>query len=135
MEKRILVVDDVESTTKELNEALENCNENFKVICKNNGFEALQVILEGNIDIMITDIAMPDMNGFELFKRTKELNEDFPVIMMTAFGYDPNHIVVNSKRAGLKDVILKKPLNIAKLIRLIKERLNLNDSEIKSNCL
>jgi FixJ family two-component response regulator len=65
---------------------------------------------------------MPDMDGYELYSRTKEFNEDLPIIMMTGFGYDPDHVVVKSRKAGLQDVIFK-PFNIKKLTDKIKKRI------------
>jgi DNA-binding NtrC family response regulator len=61
---------------------------------------------------------MPDMNGYQLFARTKEYNPQLPVILMTGFGYDPNHVVVNAKKDGLQDVLFK-PFSLAKLSALI----------------
>ncbi len=122
MEKRILVVDDEKEVTEYLKVELKECCSNLIVICKNSGYEALQTIMEGNIDLLLTDIAMPDMDGYELYSRTKELNEKIPIIMMTGFGYDPNHAVVKSRKAGLQDVIFK-PFDIQKLFEMVKKRM------------
>jgi len=122
MEKRILVVDDEIEVTEYLKLELEECSRDWRVICKNSGYEALREIMEGNIDLLLTDIAMPDMDGYELYERIKELNEKIPIIMMTGFGYDPNHAVVKSRKAGLQDVIFK-PFDIKKLFEMIKKRM------------
>jgi len=122
MEKRILVVDDDKEITDYLKIELKECCPDLDVICKNSGFEALQEIMEGNIDLLLTDIAMPDMDGYELYARTRELNDKIPIIMMTGFGYNPNHAIVKSKKAGLQDVVYK-PFNIQKLVELIKKRI------------
>jgi FixJ family two-component response regulator len=65
---------------------------------------------------------MPDMDGYELYWRIKDYDEQLPVIMMTGFGYDPNHVLVRSKQDGLKDVLLK-PFETSKLVDLIEKRL------------
>ena len=122
MEKRILVVDDEKEVTEYLKLELEECCLDWRVICKNSGYEALQQIMEGNIDLLLTDIAMPDMDGYELYARTKELNDEIPIIMMTGFGYDPNHAVVKSRKAGLQDVIFK-PFDIQKLFEMIRKKI------------
>jgi two-component system, sensor histidine kinase SagS len=70
---------------------------------------------------------MPDMDGYELFSRTKEMNSELPIIMMTGFGYDPNHVVVKSRMKGLKDVIFK-PFDTQKLVKMIRERIVSGDS-------
>ena len=101
---------------------LEDLGKDIEIICRNSGYEALSVILEVRIDLLLTDIAMPDMDGYELYTRTKEHNKNLPIIMMTGFGYDPEHIVVKSKKDGLQDVVFK-PFDINKLNELIKKRL------------
>jgi len=121
--KRILVVDDEKNVTDFLKMELEESADDVEVIAKNSGYEALNELMKGKIDLLLTDIAMPDMDGYELFERARELNENLPIIMMTGFGYDPNHAVVKSKKAGLQDVIFK-PFDIIKLLDLIDKRIH-----------
>ncbi|HPR17026.1 MAG TPA: response regulator [Candidatus Cloacimonadota bacterium] len=118
---KILVVDDEESMTDFLKVELEEGCSDLEVIVKNTGYEALNRIMQGDINLVITDIAMPDMDGYELFHRTQEYDENIPVIMMTGFGYDPNHAVVKSRQEGLTDVLFK-PFDVSKLFDLIKLR-------------
>ena len=124
--KKILVVDDEKEVTEYLKLELEDLCPKLIVVCANSGYEGLRNIMSGEIDLLLTDIAMPDMDGYELFSRAKELNNELPIIMMTGFGYDPNHVVVKSKIAGLKEVIFK-PFDIQKLINMLKERLDCRD--------
>ncbi len=120
MEMKILVVDDVLDITDLLE--IELSEHNFHVISKNSGYDALRYLMENEVDLLLSDIAMPDMNGFELFSRVQDLKDYLPVILMTGFGYDPNHVVVKSKLAGLKDVVYK-PFNMDKLVTLINKRI------------
>ena len=120
--QRILIVDDDVSITNYLKLELEENLPELEIICENKGYLALNVIMSDGIDLLLTDIAMPDMDGYELYSRTKEFDENLPVIMMTGFGYDPDHIVVKSKQAGLHDVIFK-PFDIKKLTKMIKDRI------------
>lgn len=122
---RILVVDDEQDIVDFLKTELEDYDENFVVIGMNHGLDALKIIQQNACDLLITDIAMPDMDGYELYSRTKDIRPELPIIMMTGFGYDPNHTVVNAKKAGLRDVIFK-PFDMLKLISLIYQRLNMN---------
>ena len=122
MKKNILIVDDEKDVTDFLKIELEDCCGGLNVITKNSGYEALKVVFQGEIDLLITDIAMPDMDGYELYSRTKECNENLPIIMMTGFGYDPNHAVVKSKKAGLKNVVFK-PFDMNKLVSILKGKL------------
>jgi len=122
MGHRILIVDDDISITDYLKMELQECCSELEVICENEGYLALKRIMTGGIDLLLTDIAMPDMDGYELYSRAKEFNEDLPIIMMTGFGYDPDHVVVKSRKAGLQDVVFK-PFDIQKLTDKIKKRI------------
>jgi DNA-binding NtrC family response regulator len=121
--KNVLIVDDEKDVTTYLKSELEDCCQQLNVVVRNSGYEALKVVLQGEVDILITDIAMPDMDGYELYKRAKESQENLPIIMMTGFGYDPNHAVVRSRQAGLKNVVFK-PFDITKLVKIIKSNLS-----------
>jgi DNA-binding NtrC family response regulator len=120
----ILVVDDELFITETVKDELEQRHKALNVIVKNSGYEALQAIMEGKIHLLITDIAMPDMDGYELYSRSRELRETLPIIMMTGFGYDPNHTVVKAKQDGLHDILFK-PLDYDDLLKLIFERTGL----------
>ena len=122
MSSKVLIVDDERSVTEYLKMELEDSDNDFEIVCSNAGYEALSLIMQGDIDLLLTDIAMPDMDGYELYSRTKEYDENLPIIMMTGFGYDPGHAVVKSRKDGLQDVIFK-PFDIQKLNVLIKKRI------------
>lgn len=127
MVKKILVVDDDLNVITFLQNELQNYLPEMEIITTDSGFTALKHLMSGGIDLLLTDIAMPDMDGYELFLRAREQNEEIPVIMMTGFGYDPNHTVVNARNAGLgAEDVLFKPFETDYLIKLIKERLSLD---------
>jgi DNA-binding NtrC family response regulator len=75
--------------------------------------------MRGEVDLLLTDIAMPDMDAYELYSRSKELNENLPIIMMTGFGYDPNHAVVKARKDGLQNIVFK-PFDTEVLAALIQ---------------
>ena len=122
MPKRICIVDDEESIIAGLKQELETHRPAWKVVGFNSGLNAIREIISGGIDLVITDIAMPDMDGYELFWRIKDHDPSLPVIMMTGFGYDPNHVLVRAKTDGLQDILFK-PFDIDKLIALIESKL------------
>ncbi|MCB5246903.1 MAG: response regulator [Candidatus Cloacimonetes bacterium] len=123
MPKIICIVDDEEALIVDLKLQLEALRPQWKVLGFDNGLDALKEIISGGIDLVLTDIAMPDMDGYELFWRIKDYNPDLPVIMMTGFGYDPNHVLVRAKSDGLQDILFK-PFDTAKLVALIEQKLN-----------
>ncbi len=123
--KTIVIVDDEPDILDLLQTEIKDFDENFTIMTFNDGLSALQYIKQNTCDLMITDIAMPDMDGYELYSRVHDLRPAMPIIMMTGFGYDPNHTVVNAKKAGLRDVIFK-PFDINRLMTLIYQRLSLS---------
>jgi DNA-binding NtrC family response regulator len=130
MVNKILVVDDDSFVIEQLEKELRSKLPEVTVLTTDSGYQALKHIMTGDIDLLLTDIAMPDMDGYELFLRAREQNEDMPVIMMTGFGYDPNHTVVNARNAGLcPEDILFKPFDNDYLVKLIRERLKLAKKE------
>ena len=118
----ILVVDDEQDILDLLRGELSDADVDFNVILADSGYKALNYIQENEIDLLITDIAMPDMDGYELYKKIKDFRPEMSVIMMTGFGYDPNHTIINAKKAGLRDVIFK-PFDIPKLLMMIYKSL------------
>ncbi len=84
--KNILLVDDEKAFLLSLSEGLNSCEENFKVFTAENGRCALDVLRSGpRIDVLVTDLKMPEMDGFELLQN---ISRDFPdvrAIVLTAF--------------------------------------------------
>ncbi len=121
MMKTICIVDDEEELIVNLKIELESLRPEWKVLAYNNGIDALRQIIQGRVDLVLTDIAMPDMDGYELYWRIKDHDPELPVIMMTGFGYDPNHVLVRAKSNGLQDILFK-PFETEKLIALIEAK-------------
>ena len=80
----ILVVDDEPNYLIVLSELLKD--ENFEVFTAENGEAALNIIQNTDLDLVVTDMQMPVMNGMELLQAIKVFNNDLPVIMVTAYG-------------------------------------------------
>ena len=116
--KTILIVDDEQDTLDFLSYVLPK--RNYKVVTVDNGFDALQTIREQHVDLVLSDIAMPDMDGYELYSQIRNFDDTIPVMMMTGFGYDPNHVLVKAKKDGLHDIIFK-PFDVDDLIHMIKK--------------
>ena len=122
MVKIICIVDDEEELLENLSYEIQELKPNWTIKTFASGLEAIKEIMKGKVSLVVTDIAMPDMDGYELFWRIKDYDCDLPVIMMTGFGYDPNHVLVRSKQGGLQD-ILYKPFETSRLVELIESRL------------
>ena len=78
----ILVVDDDKNTRRLLTAVLEA--ENYSVSTAENGEEALAVLDKTHVDLIVLDIMMPKMDGYELTTLLRETNNDLPILMLTA---------------------------------------------------
>jgi two-component system NtrC family response regulator len=128
----VLVVDDEPNYLIVLSELLKE--EGFEVLTAERGEEGLKIVEETDLDLVITDMRMPGMDGLELLKAVKSYNKELPVIMITAFGEVEK--AVGAMKAGAYNY-LAKPfnneellLNIRKAIEhysLLRENLRLRD--------
>lgn len=103
---RILIIDDSASTRRGLRELLIPLQ--VEVAEASNGREGLDMVLDGNVDLVITDIDMPYMNGIELCQqlKTNPLTRGIPIIMVSAF--DSNHDIDLGFQAGASAYLSKR---------------------------
>lgn len=113
---RILIVEDEKSMREVLKILLEG--ERYEVVSASDGLEGLSYLTNDIFDLVITDIKMPKVDGFELLKKTKEISPDTIVIMITAFG--TTEAAIEAMKSGAYDYI-NKPFKIDE-IRLIVEK-------------
>ena len=73
-------------------------------------------------DVVLSDVVMPDMDGYELYQTVKKNMPDLPVVLMTAFNYDKDHIIKRSCLQGLQGVIFKKPVNPTMLKKILLQQ-------------
>jgi DNA-binding NtrC family response regulator len=71
-------------------------------------------------DVVISDVRMPGRNGYEVFRVTKQGCTRTQVILMTGFGYDPNHSIVRSTQEGLH-CFLFKPFQAQQLVDEVRK--------------
>jgi CheY-like chemotaxis protein len=71
-------------------------------------------------DVIIADIRLPDMSGYELLLRLRELRDAVPLVLMTGFGYDPGHSIVKARQAGV-DLVLFKPFRVDQLLETVEK--------------
>ena len=118
--KKILIVDD-ELVGRQLLQAL-LMTEDFEPILAKNASEALQFATEKLPDLILLDIMMPEINGFEFLKKIKKIEElkNIPVIMVSAL--DDRDSKNQGINAGAIDYI-SKPYNSAEIFRKIEKAL------------
>ncbi len=122
MTARILVVDDIPANVKLLEVRL--LAEYFDVIAASNGPAALEVCESGKVDVVLLDVMMPGMDGFEVCRRLKadSATAHIPVVMVTALDQ------VTDRVRGLEvgaDDFLTKPVNDLQLITRVKSLVRL----------
>jgi PAS domain S-box-containing protein len=116
---RILVVDDDQGISRTLQEMLET--DGCLVEVAGDGERALEKLARAPFDLVLSDVVMPRMDGYELYRELQKKYPEMPVLMMTAFHYDKDHIIKRSRMEGLEGVIFKKPVDPDRLRRAIAE--------------
>lgn len=115
--KKILVAEDIESNFKLLRYYLSTIN--AETIRAENGKEAVDYFRSNpDVDLILMDIKMPIMDGYEAIKLIRQMNQKIPIILQTAFADDR----IKSVESGCSG-FLSKPFNKEQLISLIKEYL------------
>ncbi|MFJ5763333.1 response regulator [Neobacillus sp. NPDC093182] len=119
--KTILIVDDEPRTRQGLKKYLDTwANGNYQIITASNGEEAIQLMKEHKVHILITDIRMPEITGLELLKIAKEHNI-FPVIIVIS-AYSEFEYAQEALRLGVINYLLK-PISKKALIEAVEEAL------------
>ncbi len=113
MKKRILVVDDDNMNLARTKIIL---GKDYDVFFANSGMEALDAVKREKMDLILLDIEMPKMNGFETFERMKGFIGETPVIFLTASGLEDD--VVSAIKLGAVNY-LKKPFQPQELIKRV----------------
>jgi two-component system response regulator PilR (NtrC family) len=115
---KILVVDDEESIREFFEIMLKR--EGYDVLTVPNGREALETLKKGPVDLVISDIQMPEMSGMELLSAGRELDPELLMIMITAFG--STETAVEAMKLGAYDYV-QKPFKIDEVKIIIRQAL------------
>ncbi len=119
--KHILVADDDEAIRQTMHDIL--TKEGCLVDVAADGSEAVDMMdRDPTFDLVLSDIKMPKLDGYEVYAHIRDVYPDMPVILMTAFGYDPDHSIVKARRRGL-EVVLFKPFKVTMLRKEIHKAL------------
>ena len=125
IKKKILIIDDEYDLTITYKIGLEPAG--FTVDTYNDPIEALSRFIPDYYDLLLIDIRMPEMNGLELYNEIKKKDKNAKVCFITA--YDMNNSTLKqidmlSSKEKEKKCIIKKPIEIDKLIELINEKID-----------
>ena len=125
MAKKVLVVDDEKLIVKGIRFSLEQ--EGMEVDCAYDGEEALEAIKNNEYDVVLLDVMIPKMSGFEVCQNVREFSE-VPIIMLTAKGDDMDKIL--GLEYGADDYITK-PFNILEVKARIKAIMRRNKRTVE----
>ena len=120
--KKILVVDDEEDVRYTLKYGLEGLSKDYRVVDVENGKKCLEALeKEGMFDLIILDIMMPEMNGWEVHRRLKDRADwrTIPLVFLTAVGDPTSKQIIRLSGA----TFVGKPVDIQELQQKIKKLL------------
>ena len=116
----ILIVDDEKNYTLILSAVLEDAG--FETLTANSGPESLDILSRSDVDLVLTDMKMPGMDGIVLLERIKKKDADLPVIMMTAHGTVEK--AVEAMQKGAYTYILK-PFDNEQLVLYVNKAISM----------
>jgi PAS domain S-box-containing protein len=117
---RVLVADDDLAVCHSVSEILRGAGGDVTMV--SSGREAEEELARAPYDLVLSDVVMPDVDGYDLYMHVREKYPSIPVVLMTAFFYDRDHIIKRAKVAGLDGVLFKKPVDPERLIATVRER-------------
>ncbi len=121
-QKQILIVDDEPNLRRVL--AAQLSRDGYDVHTAEDGVQALEMLGEHHIDMMITDLRMPRMDGMSLLRKALELDPELPVVMITAHGTVDN--AVEALKTGAFDYITK-PFDQVEVRTIVRKALRTRD--------
>ena len=120
--KRILIVDDEEDIAWSFKITLECAG--FVVDTSNDPLKSLSAYKAGAYDLLLLDIRMPRMSGFELFDKIKEIDDKVNVCFITAFEEYYDEFKKRFSDSEKTEWLIRKPIGIEALVSKVKSRLN-----------
>jgi CheY-like chemotaxis protein len=124
----ILVADDEETLRTTIHDILRKYHANVTTV--SNGAEAIKLLEKRDFDLIVSDIKMPDKTGYDIFAAARKKSQSLPVILMTGFGYDPNHSIVRASQEGLAAVLFK-PFKVDQLLTEVRKALQSQVAPVK----
>lgn len=102
---RVLVADSEEAIRQAAHQILGH--EGADVETAATAQEAIALVRQSQYGLVMVDIRLPDLNGYEVFQKLRQIDPNLKIVFITGFGYDPTHSIVNARKEGLKIVVFK----------------------------
>lgn len=116
MKKTVLIVDDFENTTWVIKNAIKN--DNYEILLASNGAEALKLYDGRKIDLLITDLNMPELDGLQLISEVKAMDQYkfTPIILLTT---ERNADKLEKAQKMMITAIINKPFELDKFRKIV----------------
>ena len=128
--KTILIIEDDISILRGLKDNLEY--EGYHVLTETNGKKGLEIALEKKIGLLLLDLMLPGLNGYEICRKVKQEKPSLPVLMLTARGSEMDK--VSGLDTGADDYITK-PFSLPELLARIRALLRRSQTMFKAVCI
>ncbi len=125
--KKIVIVEDEPSLIFTLQDTLEN--EGYEVFIAEEGQQAVEIVKRENPDLMLLDLMLPEMSGYEVCKKVRDMSYTFPIIILTA--RDQEIDKVTGLNIGADDY-MTKPFGVKELLARIQARLRRSETYSKA---
>ena len=123
MNKKIFIVDDQEEIRELLSESFQE--EGYKTFLAEDGIKALELFKENEIDVILSDIKIPNLDGIEFSKAVKSVNTDIPIFLITAFSEYTEKDIIS---IGVEAVIFK-PFDMSEIIAIVNSKFKGDECE------
>jgi DNA-binding NtrC family response regulator len=118
--RRILIADDEDVIRETIAAVLARAG--AITVMASDGDQATAMVRSQHFDLVISDINMPCQNGYAVFAAARRANPNCAVMLITGFGYDPEHSIVRASREGLSGVLFK-PFKVERLMEEVHKAL------------
>ncbi len=125
---KILIVDDEQAMREGLSDNL--VFEGYETVLAENGMDALEKTEQENFDLIVLDVMMPQLSGFEVCKKLRKANISTPVILLTAKGEEIDRVL--GLELGADDYLIK-PFSLRELLARIKAVLRRTQAQQTKN--
>jgi CheY-like chemotaxis protein len=117
--KKILIVDDERPFLKSLSEGFEPYKKEFQVVTASDSREAMRILESEPIDLLVTDLRMPEIDGFKLIAYASKNFPDLPIIVITAFGTTE----IENQLKNFITAYIEKPIDFQNFVDQIRSTL------------
>ncbi len=125
--KNILIIDDENSLLFSMKEGFEPYNKQLNILTANNGLEAIDILKANSVDLVVTDLKMPEMDGFEVIAHLSANHNNIPIIVMTAF--NTPEIETQLSQSG-PVTIFEKPVDFDDFVKTVIETVNTENGNL-----